>query len=453
MQILRIIFLGISFALTSHAWTQALELKPLMKGQLVPNLPLVLHVADSTTSVNLYDLNKKLILFDFWGTYCSSCIAQMAHLQELQEKFGNNVQIILVTTNSKKEVDNLFRRLKGHISEEIINAWQHLPFVVEDSSLLGLFPHDGLPSHVWIDSVKTLRGIAYSNSTTDKNIQAFLDGKKIKLDEMGLAGLDSSNPLSWINGENEFINYIKCYSLFFSRLEHAGGGDGEVTALIDSISNKIIGLSCVNMRITDLYKLTWFHYKNPNIGIPDNKILLEVKNRDKFYIPRKSSEYFDWADSSLFCYALKVLPKNADEIYNSMRQDLDCYFHYTSKIENRRIKCLTLKRISSIDKIMARGIKSKNELIVDSEGTYLKLQNQSMRYLFLQLQSVVNYNYPFTPFFNETNYQNNIDINLSWSENIETISIFELRKHLRKYGLDLVEEYKVLKMLVISDSK
>jgi len=57
------------------------------------------------------------------------------------------------------------------------------------------------------------------------------------------------------------------------------------------------------------------------------------------------------------------------------------------------------------------------------------------------------------PFFDETNYQDNIDINLPWNGNIEIISIPALRKGLRRYGLDLVEEYKILKMLVISDHK
>ena len=441
------------FGVTNNANAQSSEIRPLVTGQKVPNLQLSLHIGDSTNTLNLYDLKKKLILFDFLGIYCSSCIAQMPHLQKLQEEFSNDIQIIIVTQNTKNEIDKLFKRINGHVSPEITYASKHLPFIVEDSVLSALFPHDGVPTHVWIDSAKILKGVAYDNSTTTENIQVFLKGKKIKLAEKELVEVNPSNPLSWVNGDNKFIDQLKYYSFIFSRLKHQGGGDGQITPLIDSATNKIIGLSCLNMRITDLYKLVWFHYKNPNIGIPDDKILLEVKNKGKFYSPKKSSEYFDWADTSLFSYAIKLPLKNADEIYNSMRQDLDSYFHYQSKFEYRKIRCLTLKRISKEDKIMTKGLKSKQELLFDSDSARLTIQNTPMSYLFLRIESVISYNDPFMPFFDETNYQDNIDINLPWNGNIEIISIPALRKGLERYGLDLVEEYKILKMLVISDHK
>jgi len=453
MKILRIIFLGVLFAVINTATAQSSQIRPLTKGQKVPNLHLSLHIGDSINSVNLYDLKKKLILFDFWGVYCSTCIAQMPHLQKLQEEFGNNIQIIIVTQNTKKEVDKLFKRINGHVSPEITYASKHLPFIVEDSLLSALFPHDGVPTHVWLDSAKILKGVAYYNSTTSENIEAFLENKKIKLAEKDLTEIDPSNPLSLISEGNGFADRLKYYSFIFSRLKHQGGGDGQITPLIDSATNKIIGLSCLNMRITDLYKLVWFHYKHPNIGIPDDKILLEVKNKGKFYSPKKSSEYFDWADTSLFSYAIKLPLKNADEIYNSMRQDLDRYFHYQSKFEYRKIRCLTLKRISKEDKIMTKGLKSKQELLFDSDSARLTFQNTPMSYLCSRIETMISIKAPFTPFFNETNYHDNIDINLPWNENIENISIPALRKGLRQYGLDLVEEYKILKMLVISDQK
>ena len=270
---------------------------------------------------------------------------------------------------------------------------------------------------------------------------------------MEQAEINTSNPLSWVNGDNEFVDQLKCYSFIFSRLKHQGGGDGQITPLIDSTTNKIIGLSCLNMRITDLYKLAFFQYKNPNIGIPDSKILFEVKNKDKFYSPKKSSEYFDWADTSIFSYAIRFPLKNADEIYNAMRQDLDSYFHYQSKFEYRKIRCLTLTRISNEDKIMTRGLKSKQELVVRSNEVHLNIQNTPMSYLFSRIESVIIYKDSYMPFFDETKYKGNIDINLPWSDDIKNISIHTLRNSLRKYGLDLVEEYKYLRMLVISDNK
>lgn len=448
---MKIIFSLILFMSFYGADAQLSAITSLTKGQKVSDIPLILQKGDSAKSIKLYNLNKKLIIFDFWATYCSSCIANMPHLQKLQEEFGNDIQIIIVTKNSKKEVDDLYGRINGHVSSEVTYAWKHLPFIVEDSVLDQLFPHDAVPCHVWLDSAKVVEGIAYDNTTTKENIHAFLMGKKIKLAKIGLDELDASNPLSWIYGDNKFKEQLKYYSFIFSRLNHKGGGDDQVTALIDSTANKIVGLSCINMRIANLYKLSWFHYKNPNIGIPDNKILLQVKNKDKFYPPKKNSEYLEWGDTSLFTYALRVPLKNANDLYISMRQDLDRYFHYHSKFENRKVKCFVLKRIAKKDSTLTKGREMKYEIDFGANGARLNIHNTPISYLVSRIETVISYKDPFIPFFDETHYQGNIDINIPWSDDFNEISIPKLRKSLRKYGLDLVEEYKILRMLVISD--
>lgn len=450
---MKIIFSLILFMSFYKADAQLSAITPLTKGQKVPDIPLILQMHDSAKSINLYDLNKKLIIFDFWATYCSSCIAHMAHLQKLQEEFGNDIQIIVVTKNSKKEVDDLYARINGHVSPEVSYAWRHLPFIVSDNVLDQLFPHDAVPCHVWLDSAKVVEGIAYDNTTTRENIHAFLMGKKIKLAKYGLDELDASNPLSWIYGDNKFKEQLKYYSFIFSRLNHKGGGDDQVTALIDSTANKIVGLSCLNMTIANLYKLSWFHYKNPNIAIPNNKILLEVKNKDKFYFPKKNSEFLEWCDTSLFTYALRVPLKNANDLYTTMRQDLDRYFHYHSKFENRKVKCLILKRISKKDAIFTKGGETKQEINFGRNGARLNIQNTPISYLVLRIQTLIYDKDAFMPFFDETHYQGNIDINIPWSDDLNNISIPEVRKSLKRYGLDLVEEYKTLRVLVISDQK
>ena len=70
---------------------------------------------------------------------------------------------------------------------------------------------------------------------------------------MSMSEINTSNPLSWIYGDNEFLDQIKYYSFIFSRLKHKNGGDGEVTPLIASATNKIVGLSCFPLSIPELY--------------------------------------------------------------------------------------------------------------------------------------------------------------------------------------------------------
>ncbi len=47
--------------------------------------------------VKLSDLNKdKLIILDFWATWCQPCKKLMPHLDEIQKKYGEFVQVVAV---------------------------------------------------------------------------------------------------------------------------------------------------------------------------------------------------------------------------------------------------------------------------------------------------------------------------------------------------------------------
>jgi len=41
--------------------------------------------------------NDKLLLLDFWTTCCGPCIASFPHLEEIQGKYNNELQIIAIS--------------------------------------------------------------------------------------------------------------------------------------------------------------------------------------------------------------------------------------------------------------------------------------------------------------------------------------------------------------------
>lgn len=444
------ILAGILFFLNQIIVAQTISLEPIKKGDIIPNVLLDISRNNDSQKIHLYDVNKKLILLDFWSTNCSSCIAQMPHLQELQEKF-KQVQIIVVTKNTKSEVNGLKDRLRGHASEHVSDAFNNLFFITGDSLLSFIFPHDGFPSHVWIDSSKKLEAIAYSNSTTNENIENYLAGKKIKLAEQGLRNIDRINPIAWLDADTGYMAQLKYYSFIFSRIEHTGGYDGQVFASTDAATGKVTAFNIVNAPITDLYKLAFFKYKHQNIGIPDNKIYLETKNTNRFNYPKNEAEYFEWADRNLYCYAVKVTQENADSVYTFMRAELDKFFKLKSSIEYRKVKCLVLKRTKSFKKLLTKSAISENGLVIDSKGSWLRLRNQPMPLLTSRIETLASYYNPFQPFFDETNFGGQINIAIPWNDDLNKIPLAQVKKALHAYGLDLREEYKILKMLVLSD--
>jgi thiol-disulfide isomerase/thioredoxin len=444
-----VLFGAILFANT-NSLAQTKKISFINKGQTVPNFPLQLFNGETPQNTHLYDIKKKLILLDIWGIDCTTCIKAMPHLLELQQKLKDDVQIILVTKNTKKQVDELWRKLKGHAPQKIIDAYQQLSSVIGDTVITRTIPVDGLPTQAWIDNSYMLRAITNSTTTNVENMQAFITGAKTHLDEQGTKKMDINNPLSWLDKDTGFLDRLEAYSFIFSRINHSGIGHRTVVAKTDSTSGKIVSFSCVNVPLTDLYKLAYFKY-NPRIYVPDYKILLNIRDKGKFRWEMDYSKFYDWADTSLYCFAVKVRPADADCIYKVMQGLLDNYFHYQSRIETRRIKYLALKRISTGDKLKTTTKYTVNEFSVNAKGSFLVLKNQSMELLFSRMESLVYLQDPFMPFFDETGYKQNIDITLPWSDNLDEVSYDEVRKTLNRYGLGIVEEYKDLEILVISD--
>jgi thiol-disulfide isomerase/thioredoxin len=444
-----LLFWGI-FLASMNGMGQTKDAALIRAGQKVPNFELHIQKGKETQRSHLYDLNKPVI-FDIWGVNCTSCIKSMPHILQLQQQLKDSVQIILVTRNTKEQVDSLWSKLKGHVPPSIIDAYRQLPSIVNDTSISFRFPVPGYPTHVWIDRLHSLKAVAYSSSTTLENLSAFARGQSVHLDEIALQSIDFTNPLAWLDKDTGFLHSLQYYSFIFSRINHAGRNDRLFFTKKEPSSNKITDVYCLNTPLTDLYKLAYFKYQSPTIQVGDHKILLEVADKGKFRWPMDYAKYSRWADTSLFCFAIKMPAGKEDSLYPMMQSTLDRYFNYSSSMQVRKVKCLVLKRVSAEDKLRARGTKTINEISITKKGSYLILKNQSIDALYSKLESLVWFKDSFQPIFNETGYTNNIDFTMPWSDDPEENSLEEIKKSLRQYGLDLVEEYKNLEMLVIRD--
>ncbi len=57
----------------------------------------VLEFADGTTKT-LGDYKGKVVLLDFWATYCKPCIKKLPHLEELQNRYGEDKLVVIAVT-------------------------------------------------------------------------------------------------------------------------------------------------------------------------------------------------------------------------------------------------------------------------------------------------------------------------------------------------------------------
>ncbi len=158
---------------------QTSAVKPLKVGDKMPDLTLSNIINYGKKSVKISDFKGRLLILDFWATWCHYCIEAFPENDSLQKKFNKDVQFMLVNTQNtgddeKKVADFYKKRLtadKGFI----------LPSVYMDTVLTDLFPRVTIPHYVWVDKSGVIVGITDSRPVTLMNIEAIVAGKEIQL--------------------------------------------------------------------------------------------------------------------------------------------------------------------------------------------------------------------------------------------------------------------------------
>lgn len=72
------------------------------------------YIPNKTDSVSLYRYRGKIVLLDFWIKTCGPCLASFQHLNELQQKFGNDAfQLLSINTeDSEKDIAFFYKKYK-----------------------------------------------------------------------------------------------------------------------------------------------------------------------------------------------------------------------------------------------------------------------------------------------------------------------------------------------------
>ncbi|MDN3493333.1 TlpA family protein disulfide reductase [Winogradskyella bathintestinalis] len=69
-------------------------------------------ISDNDTSINLMDMQDKVVFINFWATWCPPCIAEMPNLQELYGDYKDKVVFLFVTSDDFETV-NKFKTKRG----------------------------------------------------------------------------------------------------------------------------------------------------------------------------------------------------------------------------------------------------------------------------------------------------------------------------------------------------
>ena len=417
----------------------AQEVYPLGINDPVPDVFLGKVLNEPSKKIRVSDFKGKLLILDFWNIYCSSCIHSMPKMNALQKRYKDRIQIIYITRNSAKEVNQLFSRIKLKKPD--------IPFITDDSLLQAYFPHNGDPFHVWINQVSKVYALTFDYCTDSITINSFLAGEKPKLLRRWDYGINKSYPL--VSEQNApLLNTADSYSIFFkSLIEYSNS-----TSLFferDSSNNSPYLLRVINGPIIMLYDIA-FNYDLYGSEVnyfnlrKNNRIIIETKDSSLFFKHQLSSRGGDLIMSNTYGYEIKVSKENEKSLYKSMQEDLNRLLPFNAVVEKRKVKCLVFKRISN-NEIAIFGTSGTKEQITYNEDSTLAIENIPPKTFILNLtyqNQDIN-----TPIIDGSDFSGCLNMVIkSKLSDLKT-----LNRELQKHGFGLFEEQRSIDMLIIKD--
>lgn len=449
-------------ALIKDEWYEKEGSKGLQVGDRMPDLDLGKILNNYTGKTKLSDFKDKLLILDFWTTYCSNCIAAFPEMEKLQKEFGDKIQIILVNPDETEAyIQERLKQMKGV-------RLPNLPCVVANRNFLDskdthpikkIFPLKGVPHHVWIDQNGIIRLRGHGTSTYAEKIKDFLADKPIFV-------TNDANMVPNINYDTK----VPLYKMLGNFKKTTGTVASIVTPYTDEIfpsqnelsfTDSVSGTktrSFINQMLVDLY---WEALKAENIQnlsvLKKGFFSLNGPRFDLSVLPKdvdttKFSEYFDRDKkvaeldyvSHRYCYEQTVsLSTSRQKQRDYMLEDLNRYFEdklsVRGHLERRKINCYLLKEAPAV-----YGKSAK-----DTAGSKRTLSN---------VLSELGANKPFRRFlldqkaegkpyiiFSETNPKISESIKLPVNEirDIET-----LRAFLKKLHIEVVEVEREFNFLV-----
>ena len=121
-------------------------------------------------------LRGKVVVLEFWATWCGPCVAAISHLNELADKFKDQpVQFIAITAEDEATI-------KPFLTKRPIHAWVALD---TDRAMNKAYGIVAIPHTVIVDKDGKIAAITYPTLLNEGHIKDLLAGRKIDLKEPG----------------------------------------------------------------------------------------------------------------------------------------------------------------------------------------------------------------------------------------------------------------------------
>lgn len=140
--------------------------KDALEGKAPPELKVKDWANTGGKDLKLADLKGKVVILDFWGTWCGPCRAAMPHMKELYARHKDKGLVVIGvhTTNGSEE-------MAKYVQDEAL-PW---PTAIDvEKGTVTAFKVDSYPDYYIIDKAGNLRVADLANAEVDRVVEALL---------------------------------------------------------------------------------------------------------------------------------------------------------------------------------------------------------------------------------------------------------------------------------------
>lgn len=416
------VFLFLSMNGNAQAVASSRPAEGLKIGDAIPealwhlSLQVVNHPEGKDT-ITLNDYRDKMVILDFWSTWCSACIASIEKLMPLNHVLKEDFVILPVTSQDRSLIAPFISK----------RNWS-VPSVTGNTNLHKAFPHQGIPHLVWLSDNK-VQAITGAQDALEKNIRLLLKGADVKdflVMKKGPVAFDPGKPM--LAGLGLPDGTLYSHSIF--------------TGSIDSLPKTLrveaaVGVvNMINVSAAELIQHAYSDIISP-LSVHQRCVWeTDDPTRDRL-VPPAGLDYREqdaWERRNSLCYGLFLPGSHTPQmLLNAMKEDLHRLLvskRLMVSVQKRPVSCL----------VLSRGDKP---LVKHSQA----IDNLDFRKFFFRLQYA--YQSGPLPLVDETGWEGNIAVCADADLNDKQA----LQATIFRHGLKITESVREMDVLVIATAK
>lgn len=428
------VFIGL-IPLMGSVYGQVLKI-----GDTVPDFEINDVIGYSSSTIHLSDFEGKAIILDFWSHGCKGCIESFPKVDSLQQKYGDNLQIILVNNESRDSTERWRSKRTGIKLPSV-------PIVTGGGPLSAAFPQNAYPLHVWIDADRVVKHITHGWNATEANIEAFINRDTLNLSTVEFIDIDQEE----IRSTQRIYDAMVDSAVSFSYLaRYRSKKDINPGNHLFVHKNGKWRFSVTSNAVEGLFKTAYIPLMDIDL-FPKNAVIYEMENTLPYRIPKDKALIDFHYQNYLYTYDYVREAASEAVFREAMAEDLMNKFNLEVTVQERKIPCMVLKmkKTKQLESKGGQSIDSLYAVILQMEVKEPKMRNIPFATLVHRLRARMKITRGMA-LLDESDFKGNIDIDLSPAA-LQAKDNKLLIKELEEYGLVLKEEKRKQTCLVFKE--